>query len=116
MISIRVPTGREENSGNLFFLLKVRDYCESLMLYLVDDRESWSWYSPIFSLAERSRCLSQNIDFLYCFKVLNKLHYNTMALCQPVLTNQRLPFPSIISHKVSHMRVELQMFIHRRKR
>ena len=37
-----------------------------------------------------------------------------MALCQPVSTNQRLPFPSIISHKVSYMRVH--MFIHRHKR
>ena len=36
-----------------------------------------------------------------------------MARCQPVSTNQRLPFPSIISRKVSYLRV--QMFIHGHK-
>ena len=37
-----------------------------------------------------------------------------MALCQPVTTNQMIPFPLIISHKVSYMRVH--MFVQRHKR
>ena len=38
-----------------------------------------------------------------------------MTRCEPVSTNQRLPFPSIISpHKVSYIRG--QVFIHQHKR
>ena len=32
-----------------------------------------------------------------------------MALCQPVSTNERFPFPSIISHKVSYVRAQMSI-------
>ena len=38
--------------------------------------------------------------------------YLSLKMCQPVTTNQRLPFPSIISHKVSYMRVQMSMHRH----
>ena len=44
------------------------------------------------------------------FNYLNLKHDGTVPT---VSTNQRLPFPSIISHNVSYMRE--QMFIHRHK-